>query len=117
MPGRMEQRPSSSGRFAWGGAGAVTCHLPFAISTASPLQSPFLTGALLVGQCRADELPEQGVGALGTRPELGVELAPHEPGMVGELEHLHQGAVRRKSAEQEAIALQALPVFVVHLVA
>src|SRR3979490_2368189 len=45
---------------------------------------------------RAHEPAEQGVRPRGSGLELGVELAPDEPGVVGELDHFHQRAVGRE---------------------
>src|SRR5690242_4943248 len=49
---------------------------------------------LVPGRRRADEAREERVRTGGPRLELGMELAAHKPGMLGELDHLDQGAVR-----------------------
>src|SRR6185437_6677329 len=47
-------------------------------------------------QRRADESGEQRVRARWARLELGMELATHEPWMIGELDDLDQRAVGRE---------------------
>ena len=49
-----------------------------------------LDPAFLPCQGSLDELPEQRVGPLGARLELGVKLPAYEPGMIRQLDHLHQ---------------------------
>ena len=61
--------------------------------------------------------PEERVGLVGSGLELRVELDPHEPGMVGQLHHLHQPPVRGKSCQAEPFRRQHLPVGVVELIA
>src|SRR2546430_3062930 len=64
-------------------------------------------GAPLVAR-RPHESCEQRVRARGARLELGMELAPDEPGMVRQLDHLDQRAIGRE-------ARAAHPVFRQHV--
>ena len=49
-----------------------------------------------------DESGEEGVGAVGTGFEFGVELAGNEPGMVRQFDHLDDAVVGRGAADQDA---------------
>ena len=49
-----------------------------------------LDPALLPLEGSLDELPEQRVRPPGARFELGVKLPSYEPGMIRQLDHLHQ---------------------------
>ena len=51
---------------------------------------------------RSGEGDEQGMGAEGGRLELRMELAGHEPGVIGQLDHLDEAAVRRRARKDEA---------------
>src|SRR6266567_6645682 len=64
---------------------------------------------------RPDEVPEERVRPLGPAAQLRVELAGHEPRVVGQLDDLDEPAVRREAAQDEARLLQHLPVLVVEL--
>src|ERR1041385_6855331 len=59
-------------------------------------------------QARLDEVPEERVGQDRLRLELGVELTPHEPGVIRDLHDLHQSAIGRESREREAVLLEHL---------
>src|SRR5262249_60483934 len=49
-----------------------------------------------------DEAAEERVAVHRARAELGMELRREEPGMSFELDHLHEGAIRRRPAEHHA---------------
>src|SRR5689334_6047755 len=49
---------------------------------------------LRMRQCRTDKAGEQRVRTHRPRLELGMELAADEPGVVGELDHLDERAIR-----------------------
>src|SRR5882672_6311674 len=63
------------------------------------------------------ETGEQGVGAHRPRLELRVELAADEPRVIGQLDHLDQGAVRRQAGAAHAVFGEHVAVRVRHLVA
>jgi hypothetical protein len=58
---------------------------------------------------------EQRVRPVGPRAELGVELAGHEPGMLAQLDYLHQPPVGRLAREDHARLLERLAVAVADL--
>src|SRR5574341_313961 len=67
-----------------------------AISVGESRQLPRRCRARLlvaVRECGANEPGEQRVWTHGPRLQLGVELAPDEPGMVGQFDHLDERAV------------------------
>src|SRR5574337_138235 len=63
-----------------------------------------------------DERREERVGFPRPRSELRVELAGDEPGMVGQLDDLHELLLGPESGDVEAVFLEVLEVVVVHLV-
>ena len=63
-----------------------------------------------VGRCRFEQPAEQRVGAVGSRQEFGVELAPQHEWMPFEFGDLHQPPVRRKPGEDHAPPTQDLAV-------
>src|SRR5712692_7616607 len=71
--------------------------------------------AVLVG--RADKRRKQRVRGQRLRFELGMELAAKEPGMLGRLDDLDVGAVRRASGDAQARRDQCLLIIAVELVA
>src|SRR5919198_3589388 len=62
-----------------------------------------------------DEIAEERVRPVRPRAELGVELARHEPGVVGQLDDLDQAAIRRQTAEDHPRLVHHLAVLVVEL--
>ena len=54
-----------------------------------------------------DEVPEQRVGTVGTALELGVELARDEPRVIGQLDDLHQLAVRGLARAHQTCIFEA----------
>src|SRR5881296_3827875 len=66
---------------------------------------------------RAHEPCEQGMWPGGSRLELGVELATDEPGVIGQLDHLDQGAVGREPGAPHAVFGEHVAVCVRHFVA
>src|SRR5512137_1419581 len=68
-----------------------------------PIQRP---DNRLARQGRSDELPEERMRTARSRLEFRMELAANEPGMRRQLHGLHQRAVGRKAAEQEAVSAQ-----------
>src|SRR5437773_4354790 len=64
---------------------------------------------------RLDEIAEKRMRPVRSRAELGMELAGHEPGVVGELDDLDQAAVRREPAEDHPGLAHHLAVLVVEL--
>ena len=73
-----------------------------------PLDRPSARApALPVGQRRPDELAEERVRRHGPGLELGVELAAQEPGVVAELDDLHQVAVGDMPAEDQPLFLDS----------
>ena len=44
--------------------------------------------------CRSNEVPEEWMGPIRPRLELGVELGTEEPGVIGKFDDLHQTAIR-----------------------
>src|SRR5512145_1642896 len=62
----------------------------------------------LVGDAGLHEGREERMGIQGLGLELGVELAPQEIRMIGDLHDLHEGAVRAHAREREALLLQGL---------
>ena len=58
---------------------------------------------------RADKPPEQGMGLIGPALQLWVELAGHKPGVVGQLHHFYQAAVRGQAGPGQAGSGQRLP--------
>src|SRR6185437_16028122 len=59
--------------------------------------------AALAVDCRGDESGEEGVRPRGPRLELGMELAPDEPGMRRQLDDFDELAVGREAAELHAV--------------
>src|SRR5881394_2676 len=75
-------------------------------------------GVLLpVLQRGADEAREQRVGAHRPRLELRVELAAHEPGVIGQLDHLDERAVGRQPGAAHPELGEHVAIGVGHLVA
>src|SRR5690348_1694931 len=70
---------------------------------------------LLAG--RAHEAGEQRVRPRGTGLELRVELAADKPGVIGELDHFPERAVRRQAGAAHPILREHVAVGVRHLVA
>src|SRR5918996_892380 len=66
-------------------------------------------------QGRRDESGEEWVRPGWPRLELGVELAADEPGVVGQLNHLHQPAIGRLPREAEPELRQDIAVCVAYL--
>src|SRR5712664_596688 len=66
-------------------------------------------------ESRTHEVAEQRVRAVRSRAKLGVELGRHEPGVVGQLDDLHQAPVRRHAAENHPRLTERLAVLVVEL--
>src|SRR5712664_337816 len=64
----------------------------------------------------ADELPVQGMGSIGPRPVLPVELRPHKPGMRGEFDDLHQILSRVHAGHAQTVAGEYIQVGVVHFI-
>src|SRR5439155_685457 len=62
---------------------------------------------------RAEEIAEQRARPVRPRAELGVELARHEPRVMGKLDDLDQSPVGRKTAEIHARLVHDLGVLVV----
>src|SRR5579862_9616297 len=65
----------------------------------------------------AHERLEQGVRLLWPRLELGVELAAHEVGVRGQLDHLDQTSIGRRPRDHHAVPGQGVAEVVVHLIA
>src|SRR5207237_10735507 len=93
---------SQSRTLSWGTGG----------SGASPSSSTALRGRWLGGELaarplpaeggrRGDEVPEERVRPGRPALELGVELRRAEPGVVGQLDRLHEPAVERAAAGHE----------------
>src|SRR6185437_3890151 len=70
-----------------------------------------------VGHSGADEIAEERMRARGSALELRMELRRHKPGMVFELDDLHELVIRRAPANQHARALHAAAVGIIELVA
>src|SRR3989344_2962920 len=68
-------------------------------------------------QRRADERGEQRMGRARPRSKLGMKLHAHEPGMVGQLDDLHQVALGVDPAERHARAHVPFAIGVVKLIA
>src|SRR5690349_16723812 len=66
---------------------------------------------------RADEVTEQWLRPVRPGLELGVVLAGHEPGVVGQLDHLDQPLVLVRAGDVEPLGDQLRAVLVVDLVA
>src|SRR5207244_11170611 len=64
-----------------------------------------------------DEALEERMAVHGPRLELGMRLRRDEPGMVLELDHLDEPAVRRRARADEPRLLELLAIGVVELVA
>src|SRR4051794_23009251 len=64
-----------------------------------------------------DEVAEQRMGPGRLALELGVELHGQEPGVIGQLDDLHELAVRAGAGHGEAVLLERLAIAVVELVA
>src|SRR5689334_9193351 len=62
--------------------------------------------ALGSGAGRADELAEQRMRPIGTRPELGMALRAHPERMAGELDELDQPLVGRRARTPQTGGLQ-----------
>ncbi len=62
-----------------------------------------------------NEIAEQGVSTVGTRPEFRVKLAPHHKGVVPKLADLHQIPLRGETAENQTRALQCLSKIIIEL--
>src|SRR3954468_13788272 len=69
----------------------------------------------LILQRGLDERREQRVPRARRGGEFGVELAPHEPGMPGQLDHLAQLLALREPGDAQPLVLQPLDVLVVDL--
>ena len=67
---------------------------------AGPLGAGSAAGPCGAGEGGADEVAEQRVRPGRARLQLGVELAGHEPGMVGQLDDLPQPPVRGQAARR-----------------
>jgi len=65
---------------------------------------------------RMNEASEQGMTIKGAGLELGVELHPHKPGMVAQLNDLDQSAIRRQTAENQAFGQEHLTIGVIELI-
>ena len=63
------------------------------------------------------KLANSGMGLERPRFELGMELHPDEPRVIGKFDRLRQQAVRRHAGEQKALLFQARAVGSVDLVA
>src|ERR671919_2127493 len=70
-----------------------------------------------VRQGRSDEVPEEGLGAVRPALELWMELPGDEPGVVGDLDDLHQGPVGGLAGADQAGVLELAPHAGIHLVA
>ena len=66
---------------------------------------------------RGHEAGEQRVGRRRLALELGMKLDSDEPGMVGQLDDLHEGARRVRAGDHEPRLLQGRPVLGIELVA
>jgi len=63
-----------------------------------------------------DKGPEERVRISGAGLEFGMKLTAHEPGMIGQFDHLHQLPIGRNPADHQTMGFQEVPVLVVHLV-
>ena len=70
-----------------------------------------------MGKCRADEIPEQGVRAVGPAAQLGVILHADKPWMAGHLDDFHQIAVRVYAADAHSGGFKQRPVCIVEFIA
>src|SRR5918992_126096 len=68
-------------------------------------------------QSRTDEVPEERRRARRARLELGVELAGHEPGVVVQLDDLHEPPLLVRARDDQSGLHEPRPEVVVHLVA
>src|SRR3989304_5486687 len=68
-----------------------------------------------VGEGGLDEGGEERMRLPRPGAQLRVELAGHEPGMVGELDDLHELLLGPETRDPEAVLFQVLEVLVVHL--
>src|SRR5260221_11251917 len=68
-------------------------------------------------RCRRNEAGEQRMGARRPRLELGMELAPDEPGMRRQLDDLHELPIRRQPAEPHTVVDEEVAILVRNLVA
>src|ERR1700722_5610528 len=73
--------------------------------------------AFPIGDRGADEPLEQRVRTRGPGPQLGVELTPHEPRMVGQLDHLHQRSIGREARQPHALPHELVTILIRPLVA
>src|SRR3972149_4920117 len=81
---------------------------PLARPAGMVLMPPVLEGGL-------DEGGEERMGLPRPGAQLRMELAGHEPGMVGELDDLHELLLGPEAGDPEAVLFQVLEVLVVHL--
>src|SRR4051812_35480198 len=76
-----------------------------------------LTRAALELLSSGDESGEQWMRTRRTRLELGMELAPDEPRMLGELDDFYKLAVGRQSAESQPVLHEQIAISIRHFVA
>src|SRR5207248_11706421 len=105
-----------------GAAPAAKC-CATSVASAGELRRPLglggdghAAGAMLLAR-RAHEPGEQRVRACRARLELRVELAADEPGVIGQLDHLHERAVGREAGAAHAVLGEDVTVGLGHLVA
>src|SRR5919201_384944 len=105
-----------------GASAAANCRAT-SVTPAGELRRPLGLGGGGATACatllarRAYEPGEQRVRPRGTRLELGVELAADEPGVIGQLDHLHQRPIGRETGAAHAVLGEHVAVGIGHFVA